>query len=86
MGAPRPARSGRCLSVEVPPELLEALRAAAADRGQTLAELVRRTLAAAVAAPAAEPGPDLLADRLAAIEARLSALELERNRARRGRL
>ena len=66
-------------------ELLEALRAAAAERGQTLAELVRRTLAAAVAAPAAEPGPDPLADRLAGIEARLAALELER-KGRRGRL
>jgi plasmid stability protein len=105
--SPRPARSGRCLSVEVPAELLEALRAAAADRGQPLAELVRRILAAAVAGPAAAPGPDPLADRLEAIEARLEALEaiearvvmlergrladlqaqeLERNRARRGRL
>ncbi len=83
--SPRPVRAGRCLSVEVPAELLEALRAAAAERGQTLAELVRRTLAAAVEAPAAEPAPDPLADRLATIEARLAALELER-KGRRGRL
>ena len=81
--SPRPARAGRVLSVELSPELLEALRAAAAERGQTLAELVRRTLAAAVAAPAAARGPDPLADRLAGIEARLTDLE---RLARRGRL
>lgn len=81
--SPRPARAGRVLSVELSPELLEALRAAAAERGQTLAELVRRTLAAAVAAPAAARGPDALADRLAAIEARLAELERQ---ARGGRL
>ena len=81
--SPRPARAGRVLSVELSPELLEALRAAAAERGQTLAELVRRTLAAAVAAPAAARGPDPLADRLAGIEARLAELERQ---ARGGRL
>ncbi len=74
----RPERAGRCLSVEVAPELLAQLRQLAAARGQTLAELVRLALAEVVAAPGADP----LADRLAAIEARLSALE----RGRRGRL
>jgi predicted transcriptional regulator len=74
----RPERAGRCLSVDVAPELRAQLRELAADRGQTLAELVRRALAEVVAAPGADP----LADRLAAIEARLAALE----RGRRGRL
>jgi len=80
----RPARAGRTLSAELPPELLEAVKAAADAQGMTLAAWLRRTLAAAVAtAPAAaDPGP-ALADRLAAIEARLAALE--RN-GRRGRL
>jgi hypothetical protein len=69
--------------VEVPPELLAALRAAAAERGQTLAELVRRTLAAEVgqgpaAGAAGGPAAGGLADRVAVIEARLSALELQR--------
>jgi hypothetical protein len=67
----RPARAGRSLSVEVPPELLAALRAAAAERGQTLAELVRRTLAAEVAqGPAAG-----LADRVGALEVAVAALQ-----------
>jgi hypothetical protein len=81
MPAPRSVRAGRCLSVEVPPELLAALRAAAAERGQTLAELVRRTLTAEVAqGPAAGPPAADLAERVAVIEARLSALELQRGR------
>lgn len=76
--SPRPAREGRCLSVELPPELRAAIKAAADQRGQTLAAWVRAALAAAVAAPppgasaAADPA---LADRLATIERRLSALE-----------
>ena len=81
--APRPERSGRCLSVELAPELLAQLRELAAARGQTLAELVRRALADLVAAADSEHRPDPLADRLAAIEARLSALE---GRKRRGLL
>jgi predicted transcriptional regulator len=79
---PRPARKGRCLSVELAPELLTQLRELADARGQSLAELVRRALADLVAAADSEHRPDPLADRLAAIEARLSALE----RGRRGRL
>jgi predicted transcriptional regulator len=74
----RPDRAGRCLSVELAPELLAQLRELATARGQTLAELVRRALADLVTAPGSDP----LADRLAAIEARLAALE----RGRRGRL
>jgi predicted transcriptional regulator len=74
----RPDRAGRCLSVELEPDLRAQLRELATARGQTLAELVRRALADLVTAPGADP----LADRLAAIEARLAALE----RGRRGRL
>ena len=80
----RPAREGRCLSVEVEPELRAAIKAAADRQGQTLAAWVRAALAAAVAAGGPSPAaPPARADRLAAIEARLSALE--RN-GRRGRL
>ncbi len=79
----RPARAGRCLSVELEPELRAQLKALADARGQTLAELVRRALAELVAAAGDQQAkPDRLADRLAAIEARLSVLE----RGRRGRL
>ena len=62
--------------MEVPPELLEALRAAAAERGQTLAELVRRTLAAEVAqGPAADPPAADRAERVAALEVAVAALQ-----------
>jgi hypothetical protein len=76
----RPARAGRSLSVEVPPELLAALRAAAAERGQTLAELVRRTLAAEVgqspaAGAAGGPAAAGLADRVGALEVAVAALQ-----------
>ena len=80
--SPRPARAGRCLSVELEPDLRAQLQALAAARGQTMAELVRRALAELVATAGPDPRPDPLADRLAAIEARLSVLE----RGRRGRL
>jgi hypothetical protein len=76
MPAPRSVRAGRCLSVEVPPELLAALRAAAAERGQTLAELVRRTLAAEVAqGPAGGPPAAGLADRVVALEVAVEELQ-----------
>lgn len=79
--SPRPDREGRCLSVELPPELRAAVKAAADSQGQTLAAWTRAALAAAVAAP--RPGADpSLADRLAAIERRLSALERKGGRGR----
>lgn len=79
MPQPRPARAGRSLSVELPAELLAALRAAAAERGQTLAERVRRALTAEVAQgpDAGPPHPDL-DERVAALEVAVAALQRAR--------
>jgi predicted transcriptional regulator len=74
---PRPKRSGRCLSVELAPELLAQLREVAAARGQTLAELVRRALAELVAAADPQAGPAAgrgLAERVAQLEASTAEL------------
>jgi hypothetical protein len=68
--------------VELPPELRAAIKAAADQKGQTLAAWVRAALAAAVAAPRPGADPSLAADRLAAIERRLSALERKGGRGR----
>lgn len=83
MASPRERRDrrGRQLSIELPPELLLALRAEAMRRQQTTATLVRswidaglRGASAAAAGPAPSP---LVEERLGALEARLLEVEAE---------
>jgi hypothetical protein len=85
MPSPRPpgVRRGRTLTIELPEALKAAIEAAAAARGQTLAEWTRQALAAAAAPEAQPPGPlqlQALAERLEGIAARLEALERRRGK------
>lgn len=83
MASPRERRDrrGRQLSIELPPELLLALRAEAMRRQQTTATLVRSWIDAGLrGAPAAAAGPapsPLVEERLGALEARLLEVEAE---------
>jgi len=73
-------RKGAQLSVELPPELLQRLKAAAAASDRPVVALVRRWIEAglsgALDAPAAPAGPDVaeLAERVGRIEAELAEL------------
>lgn len=90
MASPRERRDrrGRQLSIELPPDLLLALRAEAMRRQQTTATLVRSWIDAGLrGAPAAAAGPaasPLVEERLGALEARL--LEVEADTMRRAEL
>lgn len=83
MASPRERRDrrGRQLSIELPPDLLLALRAEAMRRQQTTATLVRSWIDAGLrGAPAAAAGPaasPLVEERLGALEARLLEVEAE---------
>lgn len=73
-------RKGAQLSVELPPELLQRLKAAASASDRPVVALVRRWIEAglsgALDAPAAPAGPDVaeLAERVGRIEAELAEL------------
>jgi hypothetical protein len=73
------ARSGRQLAIELPPELLQRLKTHAAANDQPVAALVRRWIEAglggALKAGAAAPDATGLADRVAALEAAVAALQ-----------
>ena len=73
------ARSGRQLAIELPPELLQRLKTHAAANDQPVAALVRRWIEAgldgALRAGAAGPDAPGLADRVAALEAAVTALQ-----------
>ena len=79
------ARSGRQLAIELPPELLQRLKAQAAAEERTVASLVRRwievglsgALKSSSAAPSA--GGDLV-ERLEALEAAVAALQQKKSR------
>lgn len=79
---PQRARSGRQLAIELPPELLQRLKAHAAATDRPVAALVRRWIEAgldgALAAGPAGADPAGLAARVEALEAAVSALQQSR--------
>lgn len=74
-------RQGRQLAIELPPELLQRLKAHAAAAEQPVAAVVRRWIEAGLAGAVgqgAAPAPADLAERLAAVEAALAQLQAAR--------